>query len=321
MMITPTYNTGSHIIEKYQFLHHFLPHPDTKKRAKLLQHNAMATYALVLVLFIGVFRITPRFAPGILGYSSDISVSDLLKSTNKYRNENGLKTLRLNTALTKAAESKARHMFAQNYWAHVAPDGTTPWDFILESKYDYSYAGENLAKNFDSSNDVVKAWINSPSHRENLLGANYDEIGFAVVNGILDGYETTLVVQMFGKPRASIPIASEEEETKLLTAYESKSVVEAPSTQSANYPVLEKPSLSFVPSRSEEVLPAVDVTTASKSITLVVSAFLFILLALDVWYTKRKAIPRLSGNVFAHITFLVMTVVGVWFALTPGIVL
>ena len=306
------------MIDKYQFLHHFLPHPTKKKRAVLLQHGAMLTYALVLVTFLGIFRTIPRVAPGVLGYASDISVSDLLKGTNKIRNENGLNSLRLNQSLTKAAEAKAHHMFAHNYWAHVAPDGTTPWDFVLDSNYDYSYAGENLAKNFDSSNDVVKAWFNSPSHRENLLSTNYDEIGFAVVNGVLDGYETTLVVQMFGRPRAAIPVASKEEEDRILTSYET---VPTEATQVITISPEKAPELAFNLAGPQEVLPAVDVTTATRSITLLVSGFLFILLALDIWYSRRRAIPRLSGNAFAHITFLVMTVVGVWFALTPGKVL
>jgi uncharacterized protein YkwD len=72
-----------------------------------------------------------------------------------------------------------------------SPDGTEPWDFILGEKYDYIYAGENLAKNFSTFDDVVEAWYNSPSHKENLLNKNYTEMGFAIVNGELNGYETT----------------------------------------------------------------------------------------------------------------------------------
>jgi uncharacterized protein YkwD len=311
-MTTFNPHTDTHAIEKYQFLEHFLPHPVTRQRAKLLQHKALATYAFVLVFFMILFQLLPKVAPGILGYASNIEVGDLLAGTNQIRNENGLKTLKMNSALSEAARRKAEHMFENNYWAHVAPDGTTPWDFILGANYDYTYAGENLAKNFNDSDAVVEAWFNSESHRENLLSSNYDEIGFAVVNGVLDGYETTLVVQMFGRSRA--PAQQAEVPVEPVAA-------PVPLPQETAVPISEPVELALAPTSQPEVLPAIDVTTAYRSITLLVVVFLVTLLSLDLWYTKRKGIPKLSGNAFAHIIFLVITVVGVWFALTPGRVL
>lgn len=312
-MVMPTFNphTDTYAIEKYQFLHHFLPHPVTRRRAKLLQHKALATYALVLAFTLGVFHALPKVAPGVLGYASNINIQDLLNDTNRVRNEHGLSSLRLNPELTEAAQEKGQHMFANNYWAHIAPDGTTPWDFILSQQYDYSYAGENLAKNFNSSKGVVDAWFDSPSHRDNLLSPNYDEIGFAVVNGVLDGYETTLVVQMFGRPRDPGQLATVFEEQTLLNSIE-RNTTTAPTSQA---PDLEQPS------QPPEILPAVDITAAYRSITFLVAAFLVVLLSLDIWYTKRKAIPKISGNALAHIVFLVLTVIGVWFALAPGKIL
>src|SRR3989344_874541 len=103
--------TDSHAIQKYQFLHHFLPHPETKKRAKLLSPPALLGYSLILLLMIGLFHIVPVFAPGVLGYASDITISDLLNDTNKVRQENGLTPLHINSELAEAAEMKAVHMF------------------------------------------------------------------------------------------------------------------------------------------------------------------------------------------------------------------
>src|SRR5690606_22355375 len=57
-----------------------------------------------------------------------------------------------------------------------------------------------LARDFDTSQGVINGWLNSPSHRENMLTAGYKDIGIAVLNGVLDGHETTLVVQLFGTP-------------------------------------------------------------------------------------------------------------------------
>ena len=59
--------------------------------------------------------------------------------------------------------------------------------FIEQEGYQYIYAGENLAVDFSESSEVIEAWFDSPSHRENLLSHNYSEIGFAVINGELKG--------------------------------------------------------------------------------------------------------------------------------------
>jgi len=195
-------------IEKYQFVHHFLPKPDKRKRADFLENKAILIYCVFILVITAVFRIIPKVAPGVLGYASDINITDLLKYTNKKRGENGVSNLRLNDKLSAAAQKKAKDMFEDGYWAHVAPDGTEPWDFIVGEDYEYIYAGENLAKNFSTSKEVVEAWFKSPSHKSNLIGANYEEVGFAVVNGVMNGYETTLVVQMFGKPRQPSMLAS-----------------------------------------------------------------------------------------------------------------
>lgn len=301
----PTFNPfmDTHAINKYQFLHHFLPHPETKKRARLLSHTALMGYSVVMLAVILLFQLLPRVAPGVLGYASNINATDLLRETNIVRKNAGLESLVVNPSLEAAARKKAEHMFKQDYWAHVAPDGTAPWDFILEEDYDYTYAGENLAKNFSTSSQVVDGWYQSPSHRDNLLNDRYQEIGFAVVNGVLQGYETTLVVQMFGRPRsgeiAGVPTTSDEVAVV---------VDEAPAPQ---------PQIV----QETEVLPAIDVTSASKTITLLVGGFLLLLLVLDIWYSKRKAIPKLTGNAFAHLIMLVFTLVGVWFALSPGKIL
>jgi len=59
-----------------------------------------------------------------------------------------------------------------------------------------------LGKGFTDANAVVGAWMNSPSHRENLLNSNYEEIGVAVGSGLLNGKNTTIIVQLFASPFA-----------------------------------------------------------------------------------------------------------------------
>ena len=303
-------------IEKYQFLHHFFPHPVHKVRARLLSHKALTLYSLGFLLILFSVKLLVRVYPGVLGYASDISVQELLELTNKRRVAEGLSTLVLNPALTEAAQEKAEDMFKNNYWAHISPAGTEPWDFILDAEYDYTYAGENLAKNFGNSKDVVEAWYNSPSHKENLMNKNYDEIGFAVVNGVLDGYETTLVVQMFGRPRDPSLLASASDQAKILESL----ATERPEEKSALVPSKQL-AVNFPQPSKDQVLPALDVPLTLKTLGVGFTAFLILLLLLDVWYSKKYNIAKLTGHSFAHIMFLVFSLVGMLFALMPGKIL
>ncbi len=306
-------------IEKYQFIHHFLPHKHHKTRAKLLSQRSLTIYCVIfLSILLGIKGFTKVF-PGVLGYASDIHLKELLELTNARREDAGLEKLVLNPELTVAAEKKAQDMFKDGYWSHVAPDGTEPWDFILDVGYDYSYAGENLAKNFGNSRDVVDAWYNSPSHRENLLSKNYDEMGLAVVNGTLDGYQTTLVVQMFGRPRDVNNLATAEDQKKILESASTKSSVQIPQEVSAEVPNFLGQS---VPLKMEQnQIPALGVTSSIKMLGILFISYLVILILLDVWYSRRHAIAKLSGHSLAHIIFLLMSLVGMLFALMPGKIL
>lgn len=160
--------------------------------------------AFFSVGLISLPKLNPR-AGAVLGYSSSISVSDVVSQTNKEREQNGLPDLIVNKQLSEGAQAKGMHMFANQYWAHTAPDGTQPWAFFKQSKYNYSVAGENLARDFSNTPDMMQAWMNSPTHRANILNQKYKEIGIAVIDGQLNGVETTLVVQFFGSPMSAIP--------------------------------------------------------------------------------------------------------------------
>jgi hypothetical protein len=139
----------------------------------------------------------------VLGYATNISASEVIGLTNQQRANNGLGALSYDAQLTQAAQAKADDMFAQNYWSHYNPQGQGPAYFIANAGYSYSTAGENLAKDFNSSSGVVNAWMNSAGHRANIVNGSYVHTGVAVVNGILQGAETTLVVAMYGAPTAA----------------------------------------------------------------------------------------------------------------------
>jgi len=141
-----------------------------------------------------------------IAHASGITANDLSILSNQERSNNGLAQLSINSQLTNAAYAKANYMIANNYWAHNAPDGTTPWSFIVATGYDYISAGENLAKDFSTSAGVISGWMNSPTHRANVLNSSYTEVGYAVVDGFLLGSQTTLIVAMYGLPVAPVVV-------------------------------------------------------------------------------------------------------------------
>lgn len=147
--------------------------------------------------------VTYYSGPGISSETPEAMSKNIITYSNVERSKTGIATLNESPELDKAAQAKLADMFAENYWEHVAPSGKQAWDFIKGSGYTYEFAGENLAKGYHDSGSTVTAWMNSPTHKENLLSGKYTETGVAVGSGSLNGKPVTLVVQLFGKPQAS----------------------------------------------------------------------------------------------------------------------
>ena len=180
-------------------IHHYLiPHHTNNQRAKFLHPKGILGITVFLFGIQILIRSLTASFPQVLGVTSTIDPNQIIKLTNDQRYKNGQSAVVENSLLSQAAMQKASDMFAKDYWAHVSPQGTQPWYFISNSGYSYRYAGENLARDFTSPESVVNAWMNSPSHRQNLLSPKYQEIGVAVLEGKLKGRDTILVVQMFG---------------------------------------------------------------------------------------------------------------------------
>lgn len=137
-------------------------------------------------------------------YTSD----QVIVAVNEERKKAGLEPLIINEQLMQAAQMKAEDMNNKNYFSHISPVDGTKWsDFIKKSGYEYSIAGENLANGFTEVGAMVKAWMNSPSHRENILNTSVRETGVSVLSGKLNNYPTIFVVQVFGKQMTKEQVA------------------------------------------------------------------------------------------------------------------
>jgi uncharacterized protein YkwD len=139
--------------------------------------------------------------------ASVISRENVVDLVNYSRAKEGLSVLVENSKLNEAALEKARDMIQNNYFAHTSPKNVTPWFWFEKNKYDYKYAGENLAINFQNAEEEHEAWMESADHRKNILNPKFQEIGVAVEKGIIDGRMSTVAVQMFGTSDESVVMA------------------------------------------------------------------------------------------------------------------
>ncbi|HET6622713.1 MAG TPA: CAP domain-containing protein [Candidatus Saccharimonadales bacterium] len=158
---------------------------------------------LVLAFLVAQFNGWPSLAQDrsqVLSYATDMSRLSLLDDTNQQRVKAGLPKLSENSLLDASAQAKAEAMVKQDYWSHVSPDGIEPWQFFNDAGYSYRKAGENLAYGFTSAEGTVTAWMNSPTHRDNLLG-NYRDVGFGIASSShYQGGRYTVVVAHYGLP-------------------------------------------------------------------------------------------------------------------------
>lgn len=209
--------------------HLFVPHKGNQYRPHLIRVSGLTiVIALALVIQLG-YGFISKGKVEVLGRVSDISVSGLLADTNNERKQAGLASLTLNEQLNQAAFLKAKDMFAYNYWAHVSPTGVSPWKWLASVNYNYDVAGENLAKNYTNADATVAAWMASPTHRANILGDKYKDVGFAVVEDVLNGRETTIVVAFYGRAATDGAVAS---------ANDTKSIYTPPVTNSIGNPLV-----------------------------------------------------------------------------------
>ncbi len=110
----------------------------------------------------------------------------MLALLNKERAAKGLKALAMDSKLRTLARKHSRDMFARGYFAHVDPDGKSPFDRMREAEIEYAEAGENLAK-APSVSIAHRGLMNSPGHRANILDPKFGKVGIGVYSSEIHG--------------------------------------------------------------------------------------------------------------------------------------
>ncbi len=99
---------------------------------------------------------------------------------NAHRKDLGLGTLARSTELEVSAQMKIDDMIAQNYWQHADPQNIESWPLFRQAGSNYLLAGENLSFAINSPWGVFSSWVASPTHNEQLLTADYSDMGAAI---------------------------------------------------------------------------------------------------------------------------------------------
>nr|WP_318281033.1 CAP domain-containing protein [Paenibacillus bovis] len=128
---------------------------------------------------------TPTYS-GIVAYEREV-----VKYTNIERVKNGLPELKIDNETSKVAWYKSKDMQTVGYFDHTSPTYGSPFDMMSDFGIYYTAAGENIAYGYPTAKSVVDGWMNSPSHRANILNDMFTHIGVGYVQ---DGHYAT---QMF----------------------------------------------------------------------------------------------------------------------------
>ena len=281
--------------------------------------NGLEKAAMVGMLFLVVLSFTASNMLSILWMSSQWMVSTVLPAvivelTNDERNDESLVTLRRSSTLDEAARLKAKHMAKNAYFAHYSPDGVSPWYWFGEARYNFVHAGENLAIHFTDSGDVVEAWMDSPTHRANIMNGNYTEIGVGTAEGTYEGFETVYVVQLFGTPAVATeveaipevagevastkvsPISQEEAEvlSEAVTLTELVTTIEAPPMPTTEEIVGSEPEIALIQKESDATSSLAVATSSDVHETEVVDIVATeqgVILYSDFLSTSTTAVP------------------------------
>ncbi|MEK7124629.1 MAG: CAP domain-containing protein [Patescibacteria group bacterium] len=192
----------------------FVPFEGNNYEPKFIKSKFLLYFALfIFILKIAIVALFIPLPQNV--FFADLTKIGIVKAINENRINSGLNPLNQNEKLDEAALLKAYDMISKGYFSHQSPGGVDPWYWFSRAGYDYKYAGENLAVGFTDSSTLFNAWVGSPSHRDNILNPNYQEVGTAV----LDGFQNNaiLVVQLFGSPQnVAKPVAVSQTATSQL---------------------------------------------------------------------------------------------------------
>lgn len=234
---------------------YFIPHEGNNYHPHILHTKRAFFYSavfLVCKMFVVAFVI---FLPMEVFGLPDVLAEEqrqIIALTNQVRAERQRKILGVSDKLDRSAQYKSDDMVAGDYFAHAqGSKGLAYW--LFKAGYNYETAGENLAVGYATADEVVAAWVNSPTHYANLIDSDYKDFGVGLTSGYFNGEPTVFIAQHFGSPMLSqeLPLS----QAKIAKKSVASMVVPASSTE-----VLLSDTTTFkqnlvmpAPARTEEI--------------------------------------------------------------------
>jgi uncharacterized YkwD family protein len=149
-----------------------------------MKYNAYVLTALAQLIDIAT-------SPSNITYTDQAAI--ILKLVNNERAKAGIPPLKANSDLNKLAFMKSQDIVENGYFSHHSPAYGSPFDMMKSYGINYTCAGENLAIDKCAAN-AHRAWMNSKTHRENILNPYFREVGIGVCKEANESYAYT---QMF----------------------------------------------------------------------------------------------------------------------------
>lgn len=122
---------------------------------------------------------------------------EIIRLVNVERKKRGLKSLKQEKNLQQMTYLRNYDMAKENYFAHISPKYGRWANFLYSSEYKFDFAGENIAAGFVTAKAFVKAWMDSPTHRANILEPKFKKIAVGVSSGASKSYFKTYATQWF----------------------------------------------------------------------------------------------------------------------------
>lgn len=131
-----------------------------------------------------------------------IDLNAVYELVNAERTKVGLPSMARNVKLDATAQIKCDDMAKYSYFGHDSPNGQTYKNIMRNNALWYDASAENIAYGFTNANGVVVGWMNSPTHKENIMRTNLTDVGYAqceYISGSKFG-NRTIIVQHFADP-------------------------------------------------------------------------------------------------------------------------
>lgn len=315
---------------------------------KLLNTNFLL---FLITLLLGIKVVIAVFYTNPPTQASDLTIDNILQAVNHERGIRNLPLLNTNFKLGSAAQSKSEDMMARHYFAHIDPDGNYIWKKIVAVGYTpYLQLGENLAIEFYNTDSLVAAWMNSPTHRANVLNEGFADQGMGMALGnVQNGDYYSAITNTFGtllvKKTAPIAVAQGSIKPKTTTSpspiIKKQVVLNTPAPASpTTSPIVDARPVSsirgvesqpsFVVSSSTQTSSSSSQATAAPALfgtkptpsatptllnrwaTLIVGALLLLLLSENIYGMAQRKLAHLDKKLNNFIILLMSMAVVAW---------